>query len=270
MTTRIMDRELPDGVTFAQRYGRIVDACDKARIGVLCRAHEWATGETAQNMEQTIHERLWTLWKDEWDQSDWPYGGEGDDSAWTVPKFCHNVASKVIKETERDNRLKGVTQSPHGTEADTRSAFRVASADLNDLDLLYRPDGTQAFIVLLLPDTDRTRQLIELHIAGQIDPEGDPASVYAGAERAARAIWRQLNAKTGNVNAARLLNRIEQGRDKALADQLRGILFSVYYGDQDGLHALTESLGGKPAAAGRTRRRHTGNGTRQCRKTATK
>lgn len=239
--------KLPEGVTFAARYKRIEEACRTAKIDILCRAHAWATGETPENMEQLVYERLWNLWRDEWDATDHPYGGETDESAWTVPKFCHNVAAKVIRETERDYRIKGVTQSPSRAAGNQGSSlFVVDTANVQDLDQLYRADGSQAFILLLLPDTIDNRRLVEARIADQIDPDHDPDRVYAGAERAAQAIWRQLTARAGGVEAARMLDRIESGRDPGLADRMRTILFRVYYGDAAGLHELVDGINPAP------------------------
>ena len=105
-------RTLHDTVTVADRMGRIQQVCAAIHLDRSCT--KWASmcGVSPFQLEQEIQQRLWDLWKDEWDSTDYPYGGEDDEGSWTVPKFAARTAKNVRLELARQNRRCGMTYAP--------------------------------------------------------------------------------------------------------------------------------------------------------------
>lgn len=119
-------RILHDGFTVADRMGRILSVCSAIHLPMTCRKWAPLCGVEANDLEQMVHQRLWDVWRDEWDGADYPYGGEDDESSWTVPKFAARVAKNVRLELARDNRHCGVTSSPRDPADKAVKALREA------------------------------------------------------------------------------------------------------------------------------------------------
>lgn len=120
-------RALHGSFTVADRMGRIQQVCAAIHLDRSCA--KWASmcGVTAFQLEQEVQQRLWDLWKDEWDSTDYPYGGEDDEGSWTVPKFAARTAKNVRLELARQNRRCGMTYTPRDPVDKAQKALRQAS-----------------------------------------------------------------------------------------------------------------------------------------------
>lgn len=125
-------RYLHDGITVMDRMNRILQVCDRIRLASVCRKWAPLCGMDAPMLEQLVQQRLWDLWKDEWDTTDYPYGGEDDESAWTVPKFAARTAKNVRLEAARTSRRCGVTLAPKDPVDNAMKTLKAARKAVKD------------------------------------------------------------------------------------------------------------------------------------------
>lgn len=121
-------RRLHDSFTVADRMGRIQQVCAAIHLDRSCA--KWASmcGVTPFQLEQEVQQRLWDLWKDEWDPTDYPYGGEEREDSWTVPKFAARTAKNVRLELARQNRRCGMTYAPRDPVDKAQKALKDIAA----------------------------------------------------------------------------------------------------------------------------------------------
>lgn len=248
----------------AKRYGRIIEVCE--RIHLPARAQRYANeyGLSEPDLENLVHERLALKWKDEWDDTDTPYGVDSTDpeSAWTVPKWCSRAADNVLKEALRDHKTQGVTGAPRNVDAKGRP-FSVDPVDLNDLDTRPRPGGAPAYLVLMLPlDPDEDAAIRE-RIGRAAEPLADPDQTWNRLMEAAGTAIRMIGLRTGDAGVGHVLARVEI--DDAFARRMRDCVIALVHGDDTPLADLAAQIAAAAAGTGRRARRRS---NRQNRRTA--
>lgn len=237
---RRTELEFEPGFNAADRQALILRACETIHLHDMCagwlarHAALWGGGDhpDAFALEQEIQQRLWDVWRPEYDRAD-PCEETRDPTVWTLPKFVASVASRTLKEIARDRVRGGVTSAP-------KDGFRLQQLDA--ILEIHQGDGVEAGITLVLHGRHERREQAE-RIARAIDPTGDPDKVYAKATGAAHSLLVGFELS----GSAKSIDKLIRLADRASSDEvritIRTALMTAYHDgtpDVDGLIGLVD------------------------------
>lgn len=171
----------------ADRTALIVRVCEHIRLEAQCRAFLarnpflWTDMDYSLHvhmLEQEVQQRLWTVWKPEYDGADPELDVPGE--GWSLPKWASLVARNTMCEWARDRVRAGLTGAPH-------AGVHVAQLEAI-LEVDEDNDGELAATLTLLDRPGRSRKATCKRIARRIDPSADPDTTWDRAQRTAHTL----------------------------------------------------------------------------------
>jgi hypothetical protein len=224
-----------------ERIQRINHICDDIHLPAQCR--RWATSCGAadwRELEQSVKLRLLNCWHTEFDHTDTPYAHDPDPirASFTLQGWANTVARNVFHEEHR-------TWSKGGMKSAPRTGFQVTHADptITDAIAWQHEEGCIPSLRLIPNDPETTAR--KHAVAHQIDPFGDPDTVYETVRTCARLFFQAVIRQGGLAAGHRLLAALEAtNTDPMLADMARDVLRGIYKGEHhtaDDMKALLQA-----------------------------